>query len=298
MNTGILSPKVNHGKICNICGTTYDKCDMGKHLRVFLTEYGKTIQIKKEKAIIWKNRKGPEPIRTRLPHNELLKTFRIKEDTLPPLIKVQILGLEIDKASIDSQAQKEKIASESAGIASLINRFIAKEPLTSPYINNFILAAGRRLFDLSINPDTEPSFLQALIRPYGLIFRARELSPYINNSPIEREEYRHCIDLTEKSAADRLDTIRGAKAAEPEIKKPFVSSSEEKLKREYQALLEKNIEPVAAFIKGEKEKMRQSIESFLRLNTTSVFQYTYDQDSEELTGKVGEMAIKKISLKK
>lgn len=305
MNTGKKPTITLPGAICSICNTPFDKCDMKNHVKSFLASYGQVIRAKKDKELAWKNRKGTAKKSNRLSHNKLIRELKIKEQDLPPVLKLLILNLEIDKALLKQdghilkyEAEKSELQAGSDAISVHIKRFLAKEVIeTPPYLNILIINAGRKLFALSTDENSPESLLHALARPHGLIFKAKELAESIAGAPVESAEYSHCIDLAEKSAVDRLNAIAASRAEEPEPA-PFVSPAEDKIKRDYIALLEKNIVPIAEFVKKERQKMRDNIQAFLKLNTTSVFTYTYDESTEELTGRIADITTKVIQFKK
>ena len=284
---------------CKICGVPYAYCSAEKHLRASLMEFGAILRAKKEKELIWKNRRGPEKASARLIHNRVIRELRIGEATLPAAFRFCILTLDILKAKSAPQQQLEQL---SAIVAPLIQEWYKSsnkddeqfwaDSLQMQNLPPLIIKEGENL--LGMISDSSDAFLQATIRPFGIIHKAKLLAAAIPEE-LTRLKYEHHIDLAEKSAIDHLQA-RAAVVDEEQAKAPFVSPVEAEMKTQYVDLLEKNIIPIAAHIRKEQAKMLAEIRAFIKLNTNSVFTYIYDEEKNELTGSIKDIASKTIQI--
>lgn len=266
---------------CPVCLRKLNKSDLKEHLQIFhQAEYEASLGLKKEKALRWANRNNTDPpIKHRLPHNITMKWLKLKEEALPKSIRFSILAFDIDKASGKSGPD---LLMRSTEISEKIELWKEdKENWQGPPPLRIIQESERLLKLLETSAPDSP-LPNAITRPYGILAKAKSFADLILNE-IERLQYIHRLDTIGKLAGEKIVETEAA-----EIREPFISPMEPDLKTQYAELLKKNMGPVVEHIKKERERMINAIHAYCAKNSTSVFSYTYDEVTGEVTGSVGE----------
>jgi predicted Ser/Thr protein kinase len=110
-------------------------------------------------------------------------------------------------------------------------------------------------------------------------------------------EFDNLLELIEKTTSEKLSHAKPVEATKPEPKKKFISPSAPQLKKQYEEVLKKNIVPIIAHLEEEKKRYLASVHAYMKLNTTSVFTYRFDEATGEITGSIEGCASIKIPFK-
>lgn len=289
--------------MCKICKKEFYTRDMESHMQIV---HGSDLPVKqKSLADIAKETKQQAVTHKKwhshkYEHATVIHALKKKADGLPNDIKLQALQLDMEIAQIKSEPEFERCVKNSVSLATLIKTWagIGKKPIEINKVEpekvdpETILEQGRNILrmvrgSVITNPEST-NFLNSVLGPNGFLNKAKSYLPLLKLK-IHITEYTNNLELIERIANEKIaDSKKPIQVPIPPKKKKATTPAEHK--QQYSELLKKTMIPILAHLEDDRKKRIAAIHAYLKANSTSVFTYTYNDETGEVTGTVPEMA--------
>jgi hypothetical protein len=307
----ILLPKSE----CPICHQTFYTKDIDNHIKLVhkrkITPVAISDTEPEKKSLQTEAKKFSQQKKwraeTNFEHSQVIKKLKIKENVLPNDLKLRMLRLDMSITQIRSQDEFDSCVSDSKVIAGLIKDWnkqkatpITKKNGTDEISQEEILEQGHNILSIVrgslVNDESSATFLNSVLGHLGFLHKAKTYAALLTN-PVKKMEFDNLLELIEKTTSEKLSHAKPVEATKPEPKKKFISPSAPQLKKQYEEVLKKNIVPIIAHLEEEKKRYLASVHAYMKLNTTSVFTYRFDEATGEITGSIEGCASIKIPFK-